>query len=176
MYGKVTIALLTILAGGLVQAAPSGKTIPVEIVAPEVVPVEINGITTPSMIPVDVQGVVSIKNPTFLPADIIETLIPVDGNAVPVLEPQVIREVIILPSPGLTTAIACRGRIFADDHPISIVEYAGDHPVSMPASLPGAIEVSAGTSFYAKLEATAGDQGVCSAEIVMYGTRLLPPQ
>ena len=192
MFRKVTIAIISSLICGITQAAPAPKVqdvnireiggittpsmIPVdvkntvEITAPNVIPVEINGITTPSMIPVDVMNPVEIVGPMYFPQDIRETMISAGGEPLTISEEQVIREIVVLPSPGEPAALGCKLRVELGGIPISHASWNGDEYGSFPLSLVGPIDVAAGTEIKTVLTPLPiVNNGTCSADLVVFG-------
>jgi len=164
MLRKVTIAIISTLICCITQAAPSPKVQDVNIV-------EIAGIITPSMIPVDVMNKVTVDNPTFTPAEIRETMVSADGGQGAIIsDAQVIREFVVIPSPGITAADGCKLEVFLDDHPVSIGSWNGDRYSSFQLQAVGPIDIMAGTAIKAVLTPLpAGTNGTCSADLAVFG-------
>lgn len=168
MFSKVTIAIISSLICGITQAGPKVQN--VKIVAPEVIPVEINGITTPSMIPVDVMNPVELVGPMYFPNDIREIMISADGQSTITNEAVVIREIVVLPSPGDVAAPGCRLDVSLGDKVHAYASWNGDQYRSFPLSLVGPIDVGANTEIKAVLTPLPlGNNGTCSAELAVAG-------
>ena len=151
-----TAVSLAIVLNGSANAA--GKVQEVEIVGP-------------AMIPVDVVNKVQTLDPRYLPKEIAETMVSANGTPDPVTinNAQVIREIIVLPSPNELAAAACRVHVSLDGATISHASWNGDEYGSFTLSLPGPIDVGAQAKIMAQLTPLGGG-GECSADLVVLGT------
>jgi hypothetical protein len=129
------------------------------------------------MIAVDVMNTVTVDNPTFTPAEIRETIISTESNVdVYFSEAQVIREILVLPSPGIAAAPGCHLNVFLGDFRISHASWNGGEYGSFSLSLPAPIDVGTQTTFMVQLTALpSGTNGTCSAQVIALGT-LMPAQ
>lgn len=174
MLKNITVAILFSMVCGITQAAPKPKVQQVEIVGPAMVPVDVMNevevkIVGPAMIPVDVVNTVEIIGPMFFPKEIIETMISADGKPDMIVDEQVIREIVVLPTPNESAATVCRVHVLLDGVAISHGSWNGDEYGSFSLSLPGPIDAEAQVEIIAELS-TLGESGKCSADLVVLGT------
>lgn len=198
MLKNITIAIIFSMVCGVIQAAPKPKiqqveivgpsmlpvdvvnTVGVEIVGPSMIPVDVMNevevkIVGPSMIPVDVMNTVKIVGPMFFPKEIIETMISADGEVGMLDDEQVIREIVVLPTPNESAATACRVHVSLGGFAISHGSWNGDEYGSFSLSLPGPIDAEAQVEIIAEVS-TLGERGKCSADLVVLGTLVEPEQ
>lgn len=190
MLKIITIAIVFSMVCGVIQAAPKPKVQQVEIVGPTMIPVDVMNtvgveivgptmvpvdvlnevevkIVGPTMLPVDVVNTVKIIGPMFFPKEIIETMISADEKAD--IDKQVIREIVVLPTPNESAAAACRVHVSLDGIAISHGSWNGNEHGSFSLSLPGPIDVEVQSEILAELS-TLGESGKCSADIIVIGT------
>lgn len=158
MFKKISLAIVFTMLSGTLLAAPKPEVYPVEIVAP-------------ATIPVYVINEVEAIAPMFYPKETIQTMISADGKPGIISEEQVIRKVIVLPSPGKSAALACRLHLSIDGVAISYASWNGNDYGSFSLSIAGPIDVKPGMELITQLTSLGGE-GVCSADLVMLGTRI----
>ena len=178
LFAPTIAASLAFVLTASVNAA--SKVTPVEIVGPSMIPVDVMNkvdveIVGPSMIPVDVMNKVEIVGPMFFPKEIIEIMISADGKPGMIVNAQVIREIVVLPSPNESAAVACRVHVSLGGVAISHASWNGNEYGSFSLPLPGLIDVEAQTEVMAQLTPLGGD-GSCSADLVLLGTLIEPTQ
>lgn len=152
----------------------------VKVVGPAMLPVDVVNtvgveIVGPAMLPVDVVNPVKLIGPMFSPKEITETMISTDGLPGMIDKAQVIREIVVLPSPNEAAAAACRIHVSLGGVAISHASWNGDEYGSFSLSLPGPIDVEAQAEITAQVTPLGGI-GKCSADLVVIGTLEEPTQ
>lgn len=148
MLRRVTVSIISSLICGITHAAPKIQ--------------DVNVVN---------QNPITVDNPTFTPSVIRETTVVADGGQVVIIdEAQVIREIVVLPSPGVPAAEGCRLEVFIDDHPVSYGGWNGDQYGSFKLVAVGPIDVKPGMGIKAVLTPLPVESnGTCSAELAVFG-------